>query len=65
VTGGTAASLAGFAVLLIAGAALQVTARRAHRAGVARVVGGAMHTTPGRVTVLVIWVWLGVHFLAR
>jgi hypothetical protein len=24
-----------------------------------------MRTTPGRVAVLLAWVWLGVHFLAR
>jgi hypothetical protein len=29
------------------------------------VVAAAMRTTPGRVAVLVGWLWLGVHFLAR
>ena len=28
-------------------------------------LGAAMRTVPGRVTVLVAWLWLGVHFLAR
>jgi hypothetical protein len=30
-----------------------------------RTVAAAMRTTPGRVAVLVSWLWLGVHFLAR
>jgi hypothetical protein len=30
-----------------------------------RTVAVAMRTTPGRVVVLLAWVWLGVHFLAR
>jgi hypothetical protein len=29
------------------------------------VLGAAMRTVPGRVAVLVAWLWLGVHFLAR
>ena len=28
-------------------------------------VGAAMRTVPGRVAVLLAWLWLGVHFLAR
>jgi hypothetical protein len=24
-----------------------------------------MRTTPGRIAVLLAWLWLGVHFLAR
>ena len=30
-----------------------------------QVLGAAMRTGPGRVAVLVGWLWLGVHFLAR
>jgi hypothetical protein len=59
-------SLAGLAVLLAAGLGLELAARRG-RAGVtaAAAIGAAMRTTPGRAAVLLVWVWLGVHFLAR
>jgi len=65
VTAGTA-SLLGFAALLVAGLALEVAARR--RLGPAtagQALAAAMRTTAGRVAVLAVWVWLGVHFLAR
>ncbi|MGY1760724.1 DUF6186 family protein [Geodermatophilus sp. SYSU D00779] len=56
----------GFAVLLVAALALEAAARRgAGPATVREAVGAAMRTTPGRVAVLLAWVWLGVHFLAR
>ncbi len=56
----------GFAVLLLAALALEVAARRgAGPATVAQAVGAAMRSTPGRVAVLLAWLWLGVHFLAR
>ncbi|WP_324277878.1 DUF6186 family protein [Blastococcus brunescens] len=52
--------------LAVAGAALEVSARRGRGgATVAQAIGAAMRTTPGRVTVLAAWLWLGVHFLAR
>ncbi|MGY1679108.1 DUF6186 family protein [Geodermatophilus sp. SYSU D01176] len=57
---------AGFAVLLVAALALEVAARRgAAPATVGEAVAAAMRTTPGRIAVLLAWVWLGVHFLAR
>ena len=63
---GTTVSLVGFALLLLAALALQTAARRgAGGVTVAQAVGAAMRTTPGRAAVLVIWLWLGVHFLAR
>ena len=56
----------GFAVLLLAALALEVAARRgAGPATAAQAVDAAMRTTAGRVAVLVAWLWLGVHFLAR
>ena len=56
----------GFAVLLLAALALEVAARRgAGPATVAQAVGAAMRSTSGRVAVLLAWLWLGVHFLAR
>ncbi|MBB3083875.1 DUF6186 family protein [Geodermatophilus sabuli] len=63
---GTAGSVVGFALLLLTALALQVAARRGScGVTVARAVGAAMRTTPGRAAVLVVWLWLGVHFLAR
>jgi hypothetical protein len=57
---------AGFAVLLVTALALEAAARRgAGPATAADAVAAAMRTTPGRVAVLLAWVWLGVHFLAR
>jgi hypothetical protein len=56
----------GFAVLLSAALTLEAAARRgAGPATVDEAVGAAMRTTAGRVAVLLTWVWLGVHFLAR
>jgi len=57
---------AGFAVLLLAALLLEAAARRgAGPATAAEAVGAAMRTAPGRLAVLLVWVWLGVHFLAR
>ena len=57
---------AGFAVLLAAALALEAAARRGSGpATVVEALGAALRTTPGRVAVLLAWVWLGVHFLAR
>ncbi len=57
---------AGFAVLLATALALEAAARRgAGPVTVGDAVAAAMRTTPGRVAVLLAWVWLGVHFLAR
>jgi hypothetical protein len=63
---GTPASAAGFAVLLVAALTLQVAGRRREdRVTAGQALAAAMRTTPGRATVLVAWLWLGVHFLAR
>ena len=63
---GTSVSVAGCALLLVVGLALEITARRG-RAGVtaAEAIGAAMRSTPARAVVLLAWAWLGVHFLAR
>jgi Family of unknown function (DUF6186) len=64
VTGGV--TLAGLLVLLGAGLALERAARRERRGATAgQALGAAMRTVPGRTVVLLAWVWLGVHFLAR
>jgi hypothetical protein len=56
----------GVAVLLLAAVVLETAARRgAGPATAAQAVGAAMRTTPGRVAVLLVWLWLGAHFLAR
>ena len=63
-----AVSLLGFAALLVAGLALEMTARRRPAGTVATAgesLSAAMRTTPGRTAVLAAWIWLGVHFLAR
>ena len=63
---GSTAGLLGFTALLICGLVLEVAGR--HRRGLAtaaQALGATMRTTPGRAAVLVAWVWIGVHFLAR
>ncbi|UOY02374.1 DUF6186 family protein [Blastococcus sp. PRF04-17] len=53
-------------VLLVAALALELTARRGrHVATAGETLGAVMRSGPGRVAVLLTWVWLGVHFLAR
>jgi hypothetical protein len=65
VSGATAGALL-FAALLLAAFALEVAARRGRAtATMGQAIGGVMRTTPGRVGVLAVWLWLGVHFLAR
>ncbi|WP_346618863.1 DUF6186 family protein [Blastococcus montanus] len=63
---GGAVSLLGFTALVVWGAALELSAHRGDgRATLAEALAAAMRTTPGRAAVLVGWIWLGVHFLAR
>jgi hypothetical protein len=63
---GTSASIVGVLGVLLAGLALEACARaRLGPATAAQALGAAMRTTPGRATVLIAWLWLGVHFLAR
>jgi len=65
VSGGTVTVL-GLVVLAVGGAALELTAhRRSDRPSAGQAIGAAMRTTPGRVAVLAVWLWLGIHFLAR
>jgi hypothetical protein len=64
--GGTAAGIVGVLVLLLAGLVLEVCARvRPGPAPAAQALTAAMRTSAGRTTVLIAWLWLGVHFLAR
>ena len=63
---GAATSLAGFGILLVLGVVIEVRARRgAGPATAAQALGAAMRSGTGRLAVLVTWLWLGVHFLAR
>ena len=63
---GTPASAAVFAVLLVTALALEVAGRRRDdRVTAGQALAAAMRTTAGRAIVLVVWVWFGVHFLAR
>jgi hypothetical protein len=56
----------GYGLLLLGALALDVAARtRDHGVTAADAVAAAMRTTPGRTVVLLTWLWVGVHFLAR
>ncbi|WP_236825350.1 MULTISPECIES: DUF6186 family protein [unclassified Blastococcus] len=59
-------SAAVFAGLLAAALATEVCARLGlGPAGAGQALGAAMRTAPGRAVVLLTWLWLGVHLLAR
>ncbi|TFV88206.1 hypothetical protein E4P40_10315 [Blastococcus sp. CT_GayMR20] len=63
---GATVTVLGLVVLAVGGAALELTAhRRPDRPTAAQAVGAAMRTTPGRAAVWAVWLWLGIHFLAR
>jgi hypothetical protein len=62
-----AISIAGFVAIALVGVALHVAGHRGarHVAPAGAALGAAMRTPLGRGAVLIWWVWLGVHFLAR
>jgi hypothetical protein len=63
---GAATSIAGVACLIVGGLALEACARRGLGPATAgRALSAAMRTAYGRSVVLLAWLWLGVHFLAR
>ena len=65
-TNGVLTSTAGFLCLLVVGLAIEVCARLGLGLATAtQALGAAMRTTPGRAVVLLAWLWIGVHFLAR
>ena len=65
-TDGVLTSSAGFLCLLVVGMAIEACARAGlGPADAGRALGAAMRTTPGRAVVLLTWLWIGVHFLAR
>lgn len=62
----SAAGLLGWSALLVTGLVLEMAGRLRHDTATAgEVVAAAMRTAPGRLLVLTVWLWLGVHFLAR
>ncbi|MPZ80934.1 MAG: hypothetical protein GEV28_11255 [Actinophytocola sp.] len=56
---------AGFVVLVLAGLAVELTARRAARPTAGELVTVLVATRTGRIAVVVLWAWVGWHFLAR
>jgi hypothetical protein len=65
-TNGVLTSSAGFLGLLVVGLTVEVCARLGlGPANASQALGAAMRTTPGRAVVLLTWLWIGVHFLAR
>jgi hypothetical protein len=63
---GTTAGVVGVAVLAAAALALEAGARaRRGPATAAEALTAALRTAPGRAAVLIAWLWVGVHFLAR
>ncbi len=59
--------IAGYLVVLAAGLALQLAARRYpdRIPPLGEVLSRAMRTRTGRIGTLVAWAWLGLHFFAR
>jgi hypothetical protein len=60
-------TVAGYVLVLLAGALVQVlaTRTRAPIPSLGEVLTRIMRTRTGRVGVLVAWAWLGLHFFAR
>ena len=54
-----------FIAFALLGIVLEWRGRRSSGATATAALAAAMRTAPGRVTVLAVWIWLGVHFLAR
>ena len=63
---GASVSVVGVVCLIAGGLALETCARRGLGPATAgRALTAAMRTAYGRVIVLLMWLWVGVHFLAR
>jgi hypothetical protein len=56
---------AGFVVLALAAAVVEVTAHRKARLTVGGLFAAATATKTGRLALTVLWLWVGWHFLAR
>jgi Family of unknown function (DUF6186) len=55
----------GFVLLMLAGLAVEVSARRQARLTAGDLLAAATATRTGRLVMTVLWLWVGWHFLAR
>lgn len=55
----------GFVLLMLAGLAVEVNARRQARLTAGDLFAAATATRTGRLVMAVLWLWVGWHFLAR
>jgi hypothetical protein len=63
---GVPLSVVGVVCLVVGGLAIEACARRGLGPATAgRSLAAAMRTATGRAIVLLAWLWIGVHFLAR
>lgn len=63
---GVPVSVVGVVCLLVGGLALEACARRGLGPATAgRASSAAIRPAHGRAIVLLLWLWIGVHFLAR
>jgi hypothetical protein len=63
---GAQASVVAVVCLIVGGLVLEACARRGlGPATASEALSAAMRTFHGRVIVLLAWLWIGVHFLAR
>jgi hypothetical protein len=58
-------TLAGYAVIVVAFAAQEVSAKRRHKARLGDVVAVIAGQRVGKVLLLAGWLWLGWHLFAR
>ena len=61
-----AVTVAGFALIIVVMLVMEAVARRRRSIPPAgNILVGAMSNRAGRLTVLLVWMWFGWHFLAR
>jgi Family of unknown function (DUF6186) len=59
-------TVAGYALILLAGVGLEVASRRGGSAipSLRQVLGRVLRSRAGRVAVIAAWAWVGLHFFA-